>query len=75
MSVRIQVTRSGNNKPVENVEVIVKWYSGISSKRTDSNGIADMGVRDGTAEYVSIHGNIVLGKMWMEDRIYSVSIP
>lgn len=73
MTVRIQVT-GRNNKPVKGARVFVKWVSGGHSERyTDDNGIVDLGTSAGTAEYVQVNDQTVLGKMWLEDKINPVS--
>jgi hypothetical protein len=73
MSVRIQVIGK-DNRPIAGVEVFVSWQSGgHSSLRTDASGIADLGASAGTANYVQVNGRQVLGTIWLDDRIHTVS--
>jgi hypothetical protein len=69
MSVRVQVTNQSNDRPLVNAEVIVKWVSGgISNRRTNQNGVADLDCSGGTLEYVRVNGREVLGRMSVGDN-------
>jgi len=67
MTVKVRVV-DRLNRPVEGARVLVSWDSGgHSDRRTDNNGIADLGCSPGTAKRVTIDDREVDTNFYLKD--------
>jgi hypothetical protein len=74
MGVRIQLLDRSDN-PKSKYSIYVKWTDGFCSGQTDSDGVYDTGVENGTIEYIEVYGEKVMGRRAVKNgEIISVKV-
>lgn len=59
--------KDSGGRPRVGVEVIVTWQGGgVSSRRTNSNGVADLETGDATMNFLQVNGQRLLGSRWVD---------